>query len=350
MINLQDRVNAFVELGLRLKKLSGKDSESDTEFSNVLNQGYTNNKWFTRDNQKSALQSLSLMLKEDKLKNWVNGYPELESKTIRSKNVGIICAGNIPAVAFHDMLCVILSGNKAVLKFSSEDNVLFPFIINLLCQVEPALKEQIEVVVKLSAPDAVIATGSNNTARYFQYYFGKYPHIIRKNRNSIAVLTGEESAADFKKLAIDIFSYFGLGCRNVSKLYVPHGYSFNTFFESIEEFGAELMNHNKYMNNYDYHKALFLLEAIPFLTNNFLILKEDKKIATPVSVLHFEYYKNQEDVKQLLAFNLEHIQCILSQKSILGEEVGFGNSQIPLINDYADGVDTLKFLTKLEET
>lgn len=348
MRNLQDRVNAFVELGLRLKKLSGKDSESDTEFSNVLNQGYTNNKWFTRDNQKSALQSLSLMLKEDKLKNWVNGYPELESKTIRSKNVGIICAGNIPAVAFHDLLCVILSGNKAVLKFSSDDNVLFPFIINLLCKVEPRLLEQIEVVVKLSAPDAVIATGSNNTARYFKYYFGKYPHIIRKNRNSVAVLTGEESEKDFKKLAIDIFSYFGLGCRNVSKLYVPVQYNFNSFFESIEDFGAELMNHNKYMNNYDYHKALFLLEAIPFLTNNFLIVKEDKQIATPVSVLNFEYYKSPEEVKQLLAFNLEHIQCIVSQKDILGEEVGFGNSQMPMINDYADGVDTLQFLLSLQ--
>lgn len=348
MINLQHRVNAFIELGLRLKKLSTELPETNEEVNSVLNRTYTNNKWFTVKNQLSALQALSEMLKQDKIKEWVKSYPELESWKSSGKNVGIICAGNIPAVAFHDLLCVVISGNKAVLKFSADDNVLFPFVVNLLCEIEPQLKEQIEVVLKINSPDAVIATGSNNSARYFQYYFGKYPHIIRKNRNSVAVLDGNESQEDFKKLATDIFSYFGLGCRNVSKLYVPEGYAFKAFFETIEEFGSDLMNHNKYMNNYDYHNALFLLEAIPFLTNNFLILKNDKQIATPVSVLYYEYYKNQDDLKQKLTFNLEHIQCIMSGKKLLGEEVDFGNSQQPAINDYADGVDTIKFLLSLE--
>lgn len=347
MINLQARVNAFIELGLRLKKLSAQFPTTSEQLNNVLNNANNNNKWFTTKNQVCALKALSIMLQENQLRVWVKSYPQLESKNPTLKNLGIICAGNIPSVAFHDLLCVVISGNKALLKFSADDNVLFPYLVNMLCEIEPQLKEQIEVVLKLNSPDAVIATGSNNSARYFQYYFGKYPHIIRKNRNSVAVLGGNEGIEDFKKLAIDIFSYFGLGCRNVSKLYAPEGYTFNTFFEGIEEFGTDLMNHNKYMNNYEYHKALFLLEAIPFLTNNFLILKQDKQIATPVSVLHYEFYKSDDDLKQKLSFNLEHIQCIVSEKKLLGEEITFGNSQQPSIHDFADGVDTMKFLLNL---
>lgn len=353
MMNLQARLGAFVQLGIQLKAMVEVEyNDQSSDFYKMLNSAFTSNKWFTPASQVKALESLALMLQEKELSNWVSNY-NLESGTSNSnksgkpKTISLICAGNIPAVAFHDFMCVLISGNKAQLKFSTDDNVLFPFIVERLLKIEPRFVDFIQVLQRTSNPDAVIATGSNNSARYFNYYFGKYPHIIRKNRNSIAVLSGNETVADFKKLAMDIFSYFGLGCRNVSKLMVPKGYNFNLFFESIEELGAEIMNHNKYMNNYDYHKALFLLEAIPFLTNNFLILRENNQIATPVSVIHFEFYPNTEELKHNLALHLEQIQCIVSQNKILGAEISFGNTQQPVIGDYADGVDTMQFLLAL---
>ena len=196
-----------------------------------------------------------------------------------------MCSSDL--VGFHDLLCVLVSGHKAKVRLSSDDSILIPALTEILFSMHPELKNQVEFVSQLSGMDAVIATGSNNTARYFDYYFGKYPSLIRKNRNSVAVLNGSEIEADFVKLGHDLFDYFGLGCRNVSKLYVPEGYSFDSFFGAIESFSS-IMEHNKYMNNYDYHRALFLLDGIPFLTNNFLIVRENEAYATPVSVLHYE--------------------------------------------------------------
>jgi hypothetical protein len=235
----------------------------------------------------------------------------------------------------------LVAGHKAKVRLSSDDAILIPAMTNILIEMFPEFQNQLEFVNQLSGMDAVIATGSNNTARYFDYYFGKYPSLIRKNRNSIAVLSGHESAADLSQLGHDIFDYFGLGCRNVSKVYVPEGYSFNQFFEAIESYSG-LMEHNKYMNNYDYHRALFLLDGIPFLTNNFLIVRENGAYPTPVSVVHYEYYTNLEDLEAKLASEKELIQCRVGLNGL-----PVGSSQQPDILDYADGVDTMKWILSL---
>jgi hypothetical protein len=225
--------------------------------------------------------------------------------------------------------------------------VLIKLLADMLSAIEPAFNENINFTERIKDVHAVIATGSNNSSRYFEYYFKNIPHIIRKNRNSVAIITGNETTAELNKLGEDIFSYFGLGCRNVSKLMVPQGYTFDTFFESIASFGTEMNDHNKYLNNYDYYRAIYLLEQIPFLTNNFLHVKEDISVASPVSVLHYEVYKNKNELKDILTANLEHIQCIVANDSILGEEVGFGKTQQPTVNDYADGVDTMQFMVNI---
>lgn len=345
-MNLSKRINAFAELGNKISFLVG-NFEKEENFLSVLNKARLGNSWFTLPNQLKGFSAIAEMLNENELQKWISDYPQLKTQSNKQQTVALICAGNIPAVAFHDLLCILISGNKALLKLSSDDLVLLPWLSNLLFEIEPGLKDQIEFADRIKNADAIIATGSNNSARYFEYYFGKYPHIIRKNRNGVAVLTGNETDEDFKKLGVDIFQYFGLGCRNVSKLHVPSGFNFDSFFNSLESFGSEMMEHNKYMNNFDYHNALFLLERIPFLTNNFLILKEDSQIATPVSVLNYEYYSAKKELKEKLSDSDENIQCIVSKGSITGKEIEFGNTQHPALADYADGVDTMGFLINL---
>lgn len=259
------------------------------------------------------------------------------------KSIGLILAGNIPMVGFHDVLSVLLSGHRALIKPASDDRILLPFLLGILAEIEPRFSDAIRLVDKLENPDAVIATGSNNSARYFEYYFGKYPHIIRKNRTSVAILSGNETDEELVRLGSDIFSYFGLGCRNVSKLYVPKGYVFDRFFKGMEQFGY-LMQHNKYMNNYDYHRALFLLNQESFLTNDFLLLREHREVSTPVSVLHYESYANGADLNAGLETVQDQIQCTVG----IGH-LPFGTAQCPGPMDYADGVDTMDFLTGLSE-
>lgn len=346
-MNLENRINAFVTLGNKISFLVD-DFEKKEKFFNVLRQANVANKWFIIPNQLKALKAIAAMLIEYDLKNWTSKYQELQTANCKVQTVGVISAGNIPAVGFHDLLCVLMSGNNLQIKLSADDTALMKFIIELLIETESLFKEKIVVAEKIKNVDAVIATGSNNSARYFEYYFKNIPHIIRKNRNGVAVLIGNETNEELKNLGEDIFAYFGLGCRNISKVYVPQNYSFNTFFESIETFGKEMMEHNKYMNNYDYHNAIFLLEQIPFLTNNFLIVKEDVSIASPVSVLHFEFYDDKEGLKNKLESNCDKIQCIVSKEKHLGNEINLGNAQHPSVSDYADGVDTLEFINSLK--
>ena len=256
-------------------------------------------------------------------------------------------AGNIPLVGFHDFLCVLLSGNKVLAKLSSNDNLILPFLSKILLEQNPELKAYINFTEeKLENFDAVIATGSNNTSRYFEYYFGKYPNIIRKNRNSVAVLTGNETHEELALLGQDIFRYFGLGCRNVSKLFVPEGYNFDAFYTSIFEF-QDIINQNKYANNYDYNKAVYLMSNMNILDNGFLILKEDESFASPIACLFFEHYKDQSSLKEKLQLQEENIQCIVSN-GWFEDEIPFGKTQIPALMDYADSVDTLQFLLNLE--
>jgi len=304
-------------------------------------QAQNKNAWFVKSNSINALKEISNLLELNSLNKLLKAYIELEKELVAPKVIGIVMAGNIPLVGFHDLLCVLVSGHKAKVRLSSDDSVLIPTITEILFEMYPEFKNQVEFVSQLSGMDAVIATGSNNTARYFDYYFGKYPSLIRKNRNSVAVLNGNESDQELTQLGHDIFDYFGLGCRNVSKLYVPEGYSFNQFFGALEVF-SPIMENNKFMNNYDYHRALFLLDGIPFLTNNFLIVRENEAYATPVSVLHDEYYSSVNNLELKLASDKELIQCRVGVNGL-----PFGSAQQPDILDYADGVDTMQWLLSL---
>jgi len=256
-------------------------------------------------------------------------------------------AGNIPAVGFHDFLSVLLAGHHLLAKLSSDDQYLLPDIAEILINIEPSFNDHITFTLeKIQDFDAVIATGSNNTSRYFNYYFGKYPHIIRKNRNAIAVLGGNESRDELNGLAEDIFTYFGLGCRNVSRLFVPKDYDFKAFYEGIEGF-SDIGNHHKYVNNYDYNKSVFLVNMEPHFDNGFLILKENAAIASPVSVMHYERYENLDEVNSFVSRESESIQCVVSALTEVQGSIRPGSAQHPKLWDYADGVDTLRFLLNL---
>lgn len=340
MLTLSERLNTFAHLGVYLDKTLKEPDHFQKDFDSVLQRAERINPWFTKENQVMALNAIAQILKPDVLQHWTEKYL-INDKT---GSVGLIMAGNIPAVGFHDLLTVLIAGRKAIVKPSSSDTVLMEFLAAKLSEFEPRLKDYIELVDKLLKPEVVIATGSDNSAMYFEHYFKNIPHIIRRNRNSVAILSGDESKEELSFLGKDIFAYFGLGCRNVSKLMVPEGYDFNNFFEAIQQYGDTLMQHTKYMNNYDYYRAIFLMEQKPFLTNNFLHLVEDAKIASPVSTLHYQFYHSNDDLRQSLTFNLEKFQCIVSHKPLLGDEVAFGQSQYPAVTDYADGVDTLEFL------
>ncbi|HKR04994.1 MAG TPA: acyl-CoA reductase [Bacteroidia bacterium] len=350
-MNVEQRIEAFVKLGLSLKEFTHSFyDDENSEFQKILSQAFIHNPWFTKENQVMALSSISEMLDAKKLSHWVSTSSLLrrdKPQASHPKRIGVIMAGNIPAVGFHDMLCVLITGNILIAKCSSEDKILLKWISKLLVEIEPAFKDQIIFVERMADMDAVIATGSNNSARYFEYYFSKYPHIIRKNRNAVAVFSGNETEEELKNSGKDVFSYFGLGCRNISKLYIPKGYDLGLFFRSIESFSS-IMQHNKYMNNFDYHHAVYLLNDIKFLTNNFLIIKEDKGVSTPVSVLNYEFYDDTQSLKKELDDQKEKIQCIVSNHNEIENAIPFGKAQQPELWDYADGVDTLKFLSGLK--
>lgn len=343
-MQLSERIDALVRWGAALEVLVGSgEQEWNTEnhpLGPEVIRARQENPWFTFRSVEQAFIGILPWLERTALAKWAANYPELNQNSA-SKSIGLILAGNIPLVGFHDVLTVLLSGNTALVKMSSNDRVLMPFLLRILLEIEPRFSKFVQFVNKLENPDAVIATGSNNSSRYFDYYFGKYPHIIRKNRTSVAILTGNETDEDLCRLGSDIFSYFGLGCRNVSKLYVPFAYDFDRFFRQIEEFSF-LMEHNKYMNNYDYHRALFLLNQEPFLTNNFLLLREHPELSTPVSVLHFERYSSLTDLGLDLNRMEDRLQCVVGEGHL-----PFGSAQCPGLMDYADGVDTLRFLTGL---
>ena len=344
-MNLETRKEAFVKCGLFIKRhFNGNWEENEKSLHEGLNQliatALTYNGWFIKDFVEKSIQNIASMLEEKSLSDFCKNIPEPK----QPKTVAIIMAGNIPMVGFHDLMCVLLSGHKALIKLSSDDNVLLPFFIKLLAHYQPGIAENIKFSqAKLADFDAVIATGSNNTASYFKYYFGKYPHIIRKNRTSVAVITGKESVEDLKKLGDDIFTYFGLGCRNVSKLLVPKGYVLDPIFEAGFDYKF-VVDNKKYGNNYDYNRAVYILNLEKFLDNNFLIIKEDKGLFSPVSVLLYQEFESEKEIKQYLSDNKEDLQCIVGNGP---GYVPFGYSQQPVISEYADGVDTLKFLVNL---
>jgi hypothetical protein len=310
----------------------------------VVSSCKNSNGLFTTDFVEHRLKQISTTLCADILEKWLNSY---ELKVGEPKNVLCVLAGNIPLAGFDDLLAVLITNNRFVGKLSSDDKILFPAVLSLITEVAPEFEPQISIAVaKVNDVDAVIATGSNNTARYFEYYFGKYPHIIRKNRNSIAVLTGDESAQELANLGDDVFTYYGLGCRNVTKLFVPRGFQLNSLFESWVDRGESMMNNTKYMNNYEYHRTLFLLNSEKFLDNNFFIVKEDTQLISPPGVLYFEYYDTIEEVKNYVATNRGQIQIVVGNTNEVAD-VPLGNAQLTMPWDYADGVDTVDFFNRL---
>lgn len=336
---------AFVKLGTFLREFCNSQQNED-EWSVKLNQAIElskhKNGWFTRENVMFALENWGELLTENNLHAWLSNYSLSEN---RPKTVALILAGNIPLVGFHDFLCVLLTGNKVLAKLSSNDEVLIKFITAYLTFIDSIFKDLIVFEKEqLKEFDAVIATGSNNTSRYFEHYFGKGPHIIRKNRSSVAVINGEESPETLKELGEDIFRYFGLGCRSVSKIFVPRNYDFDLFFKSIFEFNS-IVEQNKYANNYDYNKAVYLMSEFKILDNGFLILKEDEGYSSPIASLFYEFYDEPEELKNRLIADKEQLQCVVSQ-GFMEDEVAFGQTQKPSLTDYADNVDTVDFLLR----
>jgi len=329
-----------------LSSLGEQLLDPNEQLLTVINNEKQYNAWFTSESVLKAVKAIGRMLNAADLSQWFERYDIDKNKTV--KPVGLILAGNIPMVGFHDVLCVLATGNYALIKSSSQDARLISQVLEMLVAIDPAFSDRFTFVERLEGFDAIIATGSNNTSRYFEYYFGKVPHIIRKNRNSVAVLTGNETAGQLFELGHDIFDYYGLGCRNVSKLFVPKGYNFNFFFESIEPY-QPIINHHKYNNNYDYNKSIYLVNSDKHLDNGFLLLKEDERLASPLAVLFYEYYDSLQSVQQLLEAKTENIQCIVSTAplKVKNQVVDFGKSQQPALWDYADGIDTMRFLTEI---
>ncbi|MBL7112148.1 MAG: acyl-CoA reductase [Bacteroidales bacterium] len=351
---LDERIESFAWLGNFLEEYLDNRGTSDpsrenlhTRFDQVISNSKAKNPWFIRDYILYALRELSRILSRDNLYQWLSPYsPDLLNKNPGFR-IGTIMAGNIPLVGFHDFLTILISGNRLEAKLSSKDKELLPFIAELLIQHNPEWEEMIHFYEEqLDLIDAIIATGSNNSYRYFQYYFGKYPHIFRKNRNGAAILTGDENPEDLRKLADDIFIYFGLGCRNVSKIFVPEDYSVPHLIDSMEHY-SWLIDHNKYANNYTYYRSVYLMNKIPHLDNGFLLIREDQGIQSPVANLYFERYTSLGHASQFLDQKKEQIQCIAGPKIPGIETIAFGSTQNPNIWDYSDGVDTLKFLLNL---
>jgi hypothetical protein len=348
-----EKKKCFTELGKFLSQFSFEQNSKNEvvlhndlyfdSFVDLIHLSQSHNGWFTPDQVYHAIQSWAKALREDNINQWLSNY---DFSKVQPKTVGLILAGNIPLVGFHDFLSVLISGHKVLVKTSSNDQYLIKFLANYLIAVNPKMENYITFTDgKLENFDAVIATGSNNTARYFEYYFKDKPSIIRKNRNSVAVVTGEETQEDLVNLGEDIFRYYGLGCRNVSKLFVPKGYDFQPFFQAIYDY-KDVIFYEKYSNNYDYNKAVFLMSNFKLLDNEFLTLKEDSSYASPISSVFYEYYENLEDLKRQLENDSEQIQCIVSKNGI-ERSIPFGKTQQPELWDYADNMDTLEFLLKI---
>ncbi len=351
-MTIQQRKSYLIQVGAFLSqfKSSGIEKRSDLAnndpfFDQMLEQidmAVHYNGWFTRENVLFSLEEWSKALSEENLEKWLKSYNFQEE----TKKVGLVMAGNVPLVGFHDFISVLLSGHKVLVKLSSNDKKLLPILANYLISINPEFSDKIEFTDgRMNNFDAIIATGSNNTARYFEYYFRNKPSIIRKNRNSVAILTGNETQEELKLLAEDIFRYFGLGCRNVSKLYVPQDYNFDSFFNAVLPW-AHLMDHAKYANNYDYNKAVYLMSEFKLLDNGFLILKEDPGFGSPIATLFYERYTNKDALLETLQAERENLQCVVSQ-DLMESEVSYGATQHPKLWEYADNVDTLTFLQNL---
>jgi hypothetical protein len=331
-MTLQQRIAALLHIGAYM-------SENDTVWQETKKFAEQKNGWFTQDFIDYATNNITqYFLQSDILEKFTSQYNL--SKQLTGKKVGIVIAGNIPLVGFHDFMCVLLSGHTQVIKLSEKDDVLLKHLVNYASITYPELKQIVVFETMLKNCDAYIATGSNNSARYFEQYFGKYPNIIRKNKTSVAVLTGNETTNQLIALADDVHLFFGLGCRNVTKIYVPENYDFVPLLTAFKKYGY-FEEHNKYKNNYDYNLAIHILNKVYYMTNESILLIEDERLFSPISQLHYSYYTNITTVISSLTEN-ENLQCVVGD----GFE-DFGKAQQPQINQFADGVNTMLFLQDL---
>jgi hypothetical protein len=340
-MTLDERIDLLDALGIRLDSIDDREDWQDAILSATHH-----NAWFTIENVKFALRSLRMsFFSRAKIKEWLESYDL--SKIQGSKRVGIICAGNIPLVGLHDVLCTFICGHVCLIKYSDKDTILMKKLIQELEDLNPESKSYFEEVGKVENPDAIIATGSNNTGRYFEAYFSKYANIIRKNRNAVGVLYSESSIEDIIAFGNDIFMHYGLGCRNISKLLIPIGFRLDLILEGLHDFNT-VMHHNKYKNNFDYNVALYMLNKTQYLNNGSLALTENPSLSSRISTIHYEYYLNEEDLQSKLLRDQEGLQCIVSGKSIKGfNTILPGLAQSPGLSDYADNVDTIEFLSNI---
>ncbi len=340
-MRLEERIETFAELGKILRDaLAGNAGRFENQLNLLITNQEIHNPWFTPENVHRAIAAIANELTKENLIKWTDSYPLLKERTEPVK-AGVIMAGNIPLVGFHDFLSVLISGNILKAKTSSKDSELIELLSDILCSINEGFREKIDLTTNtLINFDVVIATGSNNSSRYFEYYFSKYPNIIRKNRNSIAIIGGDETGQELQNLGTDIFSYFGLGCRNISKIYLPAGYDVTSLTSHWESF-SDIIYHKKYANNYDFNKAVYIVNRDKFHDTGYLLMREENKLSSPVSVLFYEYYQSEAAVKQQTEIHKESIQCIAGKHYL-----PFGQAQSPKLWDYADGIDTIEFLLK----
>ena len=332
-MNVHTRKDLLVKLGNYMQS-------NDEQWQEAKQKAFEENHWFIPEfidlSVKNIVQNF---LQPQQLEKLIQHY-QIEDENPAPKKVGLVMAGNIPLVGFHDLLCIFLSGNCAMIKPSSKDEVLIAHLAKKLSEWNHEVHEYVTISGMIRNCDAYIATGSNNSSRYFEYYFQKYPSIIRKNRTSVAIVTGEEPVEELEKLADDVYQYFGLGCRNVTKIFVPHHYNFVPMLNAFRKYN-HLIHHHKYKNNYDYNLAIHILNNKYYMTNGSILLIENPSPFSPVSQLHYEFYKNLDEVKETLKNN-DNIQCIAGKN-----EIDFGSAQFPGICDFADGADTMQFLKSL---
>jgi hypothetical protein len=335
MVSQEDLISAFCHL-------SSKLNQNNQDLNDAVNQTYTNNNWLTPDNYWKSINHWKDSLTLDSIQKFISDYPMV----LNPQTVGIIMAGNIPMVGFHDLLCVLLMGHKAQVKLSSDDPYVINYFIRVLISFNPKLKNRISISEKLHSIEAVIATGSNNSFRYFESYFKHLPRLLRKNRKSIAILDGSETEKDLKLLAHDILTYFGLGCRNVSQLFIPHRIRIEDVLDAMIDY-SDLINHNKYANNYTYHKALLLMNNEQHLDTGFLLPKKRQDLLAPLACIHYDFYESIDEVEAFILQNKEDIQCIVGNYSST-KVVPFGKAQYPDLKDFADNKNTLQFLSTLK--
>lgn len=356
MPDIEKRIHAFDTLGqvirtylMAIKTYSVAPNLDERQL--ILHKSFyaskKHNPWFIEHHLEHAFYAIGQMLTQEKLRKWIDKYDLDRIENKRPVNIGVIMAGNIPAVGFHDFLCVLMAGAKFTGKISSGDPFLIPALAEILLESDNTFSGKINFESNQTVQaDAIIATGSNNTARYFEYHYGEIPHIFRRNRNGVAVLTGSESKEQLQFLAHDIFMHFGLGCRNVSKLYLPLGYDFSSLTAALNNF-SYVLGHESYMNNYNYKKALLTMQNKQFTDNGFLIMLESKAISSQIATLHYQFYKNLDILTTQLLIHQDQIQCIVSELEFGLPIIGFGETQQPRLYDYADGIDTMQFLSFL---